>query len=395
MSNEIVHVASYHRSLNKYTEELCGDKVEVRMNADSFIMVLADGLGSGVKANILSTLTSTIISEMMCEGASVEDVVETITATLPECQERHVAYATFTILQVDYDGQAKLVEFDNPPAIVLRNNQSLDLERHSIQIGNRTIKISDFKVEEDDFIVFYSDGIIHAGLGSVLNLGWTQEEVVNHLLQVVRSSDTPREVNTLLLTTVDDLYGNKPGDDSTVAVAKILKAKETCVMVGPPIEAIDDERVVEKLLAATGLKICCGGTTSNIVARITNQEIEMDLLESLVSDVPPTGRIKGIDLVTEGVLTLGKVNEMLEECVGSDQILEQLQSSKSKDGATLLTQALVSNSSKITFMVGCSDNPAHKAIAYSTISVSAKIRLIEKISDNLRRLGKIVQIEHY
>ena len=392
---EKVHVSGCFRSLNKYGEELCGDKVEIRQNQNSFIMVLADGLGSGVKANILSTLTSTIISEMIKDGAGMSEVVETITATLPECQERHVAYSTFTILQVYYDGHAKLVEFDNPPAIVLRNGHALQLERSVFTLGNRTIKECNFEVFPEDLIVFFSDGIIHAGIGTVLNLGWDHREVTDYLQKVVRPGDSERIVNHLLLTYVNDLYGQKPGDDSTVAVARVLQATDTRIMVGPPIHPEDDERLVRRLLQASGKRICCGGTTSNIVSRITGQPIEMDLLESLVGDVPPIAYIKGIDLVTEGVLTLGKANEHLKECVASEEYLQRLIEGHEKDGASLLCRMLLKDSTKITFMVGCSDNPAHKAMAYSTISISAKIRLIENMANSLRKLGKIVVIEHY
>lgn len=395
MMTERVHVESSFKSLNKYGEELCGDKVECRQNENSFIMVLADGLGSGVKANILSTLTSTIISEMIRDGSTMSEVVETITATLPECQERHVAYATFTILQVYYDGHAKLVEFDNPAAIILRNGRELSLDREVYTLGNRTIKESNFEVLPEDVVVFFSDGIIHAGIGTVLNLGWDHKEVVQYLEQVCRPKDTARIVNHLLLTCVNDLYGGKPGDDSTVAVARILSATETIVMVGPPVSPQDDEAVVNRLLKATGKKICCGGTTSNIVSRITGNPIEMDMLESLVGDVPPIAYIKGIDLVTEGVLTLGKVNEHLKECVISEDYRENLIDGREKDGASLLCRMLLKESTRITFMVGCSDNPAHKAMAYSTISISAKIRLIENMANSLRALGKIVVIEHY
>lgn len=395
MSEHKIHVESYYRSLNKHHEELCGDKVEVRQNENSFIMVLADGLGSGVKANILSTLTSTIISEMIKDGANVTDVVETITATLPECQERHVAYATFTILQVFYDGHARLVEFDNPPAVVLRNMRMMELEREVYTIGTRTIKESTFEVYPDDLIVFFSDGIIHAGIGTVLNLGWDHKEVVQYLEQVCRVGDSAKEVNDLLLNCVNDLYAQKPGDDSTVAVARMLKATESIVMVGPPVLPEDDERVVHQLMKATGKKICCGGTTSNIVSRVIGSPITMELLESLVGDVPPIAYIKGIDLVTEGVLTLGKVNEHLKECVQSEAYRNNLVEGRDKDGASLMTRMLLNNCSKIKFMVGCSDNPAHKGMAYSTISISAKIRLIETMATNLRALGKIVTIEHY
>lgn len=394
MSNK-VHVESFFKSLNKKNEELCGDKVEVRRNQDSFIMVLADGLGSGVKANILSTLTSTIISEMIASGATIQDAVETMAQTLPECQERGIAYSTFTILQVFYDGQAHLVEFDNPATIFIRNNQLVEMNREVRIIGKRKITDSTFTVEKDDVFVMFSDGIIHAGIGQTLNFGWDLPEVQEFLLTYTKNEDSAKQIAQILLANVNNLYGGKPGDDSTVACAKILEAKETRVMVGPPLNEEDDEKVVMKLLSASGKKVCCGGTTSNIVSRITGKEIKMEELVSLVSDVPPMAYIDGIDLVTEGVLTLQKVNKYLSRCVESSEYLEELIQSKGKDGALCMVKLYLQECSQITFMVGRSDNPAHKAIAYSTISLNAKIQLIREMAENLKKLGKIVSIELY
>ena len=122
-----VKVDISYKSLNKHNEELCGDKVEVLKTADSDILILADGMGSGVKANILATLTSKILGTMLINGASIDACVETIVKTLPVCKIRQVAYSTFSILQIFHDGEAYLVEFDNPSCICLRDGAVLKL----------------------------------------------------------------------------------------------------------------------------------------------------------------------------------------------------------------------------------------------------------------------------
>ncbi len=392
--DEKIHIDAYWRSLNKNKEELCGDRVMMKHNDQCFVAVLADGLGSGVKANILSTLTSTIISEMIFDGLPLHEAVETIAATLPTCKERGIAYSTFTIIQVFYDGHAYLAQFDNPAAVLIRDGKLLHPQEEVKEMSGRTIHVSRFEAEPGDYIITFSDGVLHAGIGMTLNFGWGQKDVEEFLLKRIRPDDSAREISRILLANVNYLYGGEPGDDSTCCAIHIIPGLETRVMVGPPSEKKMDKEVVHKLLCATGLKICCGGTTSEIVARETGRELKTDSLLSLTADVPPKGFIDGIDLVTEGVLTLQKAARYLNKAAKDQTFQETLMLSKEEDGASCLVRALL-ESSEITFMVGLSDNPAYANIAYSPISLNAKIALINEVGDNLKKIGKIVHIEMY
>ena len=154
-----IHIEAAYKSLNKKGEELCGDHVMIKRNKDSFVMVLADGLGSGVKANILSTLTSTIISEMIYSGCELEEAVETISETLPVCKVRGVAYSTFTIVQVFQNGEANIVEFDNPSTVIIRDKKILEIEEKHKVINGRNLIIRNFICKPNDYIVSFSDGI--------------------------------------------------------------------------------------------------------------------------------------------------------------------------------------------------------------------------------------------
>lgn len=396
MTNEKIYIDAYWRSLNKHNEELCGDRVQIRHNDKGLVMVLADGLGSGVKANILSTLTSTIISEMIFSGMPLEEAVDTITATLPVCSERGVAYSTFTIIQIFFDGNVYIAQFDNPSTVIIRENELYHLQQDMYEMNGRNIYVSWMEAQPGDRFITFSDGVLHAGVGMTLNFGWGQNEVEQFLLDSTTEEDNAREISRILLANVNALYGGEPGDDSTVACLKVIPAQETRVMVGPPSKQEDDETVVRKLLSASGLKICCGGTTSTIVSRVTGKEIVTDSLDilNMTPDVPPKGFIEGLDLVTEGVLTLQKVDRYLDKAAKDQNYAEELMMSREEDGASCLVRALL-ESTGITFMVGLSDNPAHDAIAYSPISLNRKIALIEEIKENLEQLGKIVRIEMY
>lgn len=393
MSNERIHIDAYWRSLIKKSEELCGDRVQIKRNDTSVVMVLADGLGSGVKANILSTLTSTIICEMVYSGMNLKDAIETISATLPVCADREIAYSTFTIIQVYYDGAVFIAQYDNPSVVYMHEGKVIPLEVQDMECSNKTIHLMNFLCEPGDYIFTFSDGVLFAGLGTVNSFGWGQEEVEKYLVENIKDENA-YNATRILLNNVNELYDGKPGDDSTVSCLHIIEPLETRIMVGPPLHKEDDKKVVERLLEATGKKVCCGGTTSTIVSRETGKELKVDLLLNLDSNVPPKGSIEGIDLVTEGVLTLQKVSRIVKKILEDTTLAESVILSTEQDGATCLARILI-KSSAITFMVGLSDNPTHEAIAYSTISLNAKIALIEDIAEDLKKLGKIVRIEMY
>ncbi len=391
--NEKIHVDADWRSLFHFGEELCGDRVMIRQSDDCFVLVLADGLGSGVKANILSTLTGTIISEMIFEGLSLDEAVETIAATLPVCSEREVAYSTFTILQVFYDGHAHLAQYDNPAAVFLRSGEVMPIRKEERRISGKTIYTSDLELKPGDHILIFSDGILYAGTEQELNYGWDQNAVEAFLADEIRPEDPAREADRILLAMVNNLYGGKPYDDCTVADVHIVPAEETVVMAGPPAHREDDDKVMMKLMNATRYKIVCGGTTSLVAARYLHTEVLTDTDSPMSEDVPPKAMIKGIDLVTEGLLTMQKANMFLRLASQDHDFYEELLLSKEQDGASCLVRAL-GNSSRIRFLLGMSENEGHKGFG-SSISLSAKQMVIEEMADNLRRLGKIVTIEQY
>ncbi len=392
MSSEQIHIQTSWRSLNKDQEELCGDRVQIRRSDDGLVLVLADGLGSGVIANVLSTLTSTIISEMLYGGLSLQDCVETIASTLPVDRERGIAYSTFSIIQIRYSGETTIAQFDSPAVLILRNGHLLHLHEDVLTLSGKQVHLMKMHARPGDVFITFSDGIVHAGLGMVLNLGWGEPQIAEFMETKVRPEDSARDITRLLLANVNYLYGGRPGDDSTVACLRVIKARETRVMVGPPLHKEDDEKIVGQLMQASGYKICCGGTTSEVVARVLERELKVDTDLSHAGGLPPKGYIQGIDLVTEGVLTLQRVQHLLRKAAQDPDFEEELSHNREEDGASCLCRLLL-NSSGIRFLVGQSDNPAHEAIRYSPISLSAKISLIREMAESLRQMGRIVRIQ--
>lgn len=376
-------------SLNKYGEELCGDKVEFYNDGSRFIAVLSDGLGSGVKANILATLTSKIAITMLKEGLSLEEVVDTISKTLPMCSVRKLAYSTFTIIKIDSDGMTYVVEFDNPSIFILSDKIIKTVEWHTHKINGRSIKESKFKIKEKDMFVCVSDGVIHAGAGKVLNLGWKWEDVQKYLMKNINREMSAKMVTNILLGACDQLYMGQPGDDATVLTIKVIRPREAVIFSGPPINPKCDKEVVEKIMNTSGNKIVCGGTAANIVARELGTEVKTSF-NIVDKDIPPIGYIKGIDLVTEGVLTIKKATEKLEMI----KAFNDLKFIYKKDGASQLARILYEDCTHVKMIIGRSINPAHQNPDFPN-EISIKLYVLNDLKKVLTELGKIVEVEFY
>ncbi len=381
-----------YESLNKYREELCGDKVEIIRSSDSVVVVLADGLGSGVKANILATLTSKIIGTIMSNGLDIEEAVNTIASTLPVCKEREVAYSTFSIIQIFNNGEGYLVEFDNPAIMRLRKGRLLEIETESREISGKLINEARFSVSPDDLFIMISDGVIHAGIGQTLNLGWQWDNVRDYVQKTYKKDMSSKAIAKLLLSACDSLYANEPGDDTTVVALKAKKPIKLNLMIGPPVDMEKDKNIVAKFMNREGKKVICGGTTSQIVARITGKEIKTSI-EYFNPSVPPTAEIEGISLTTEGVLTLRRTLELLKTCVSPESTMSDFLMLNKKDGASKLAKMLFEESTSIYFFIGQAINPAHQNPEFP-LNMGLKFKLVEEIAGLLSQAGKHITIEY-
>ena len=377
-----------YTSLNKKNEELCGDKVECAVCGDFTTLVLADGLGSGVKANILSTLTSKILCTMVSNDVAIEDCVETILQSLPVCKVRRVAYSTFSIIHVNNRGEGYLFEFDNPQAILIRDCKCCDLAREGMNILGKTVYKSVLRLRENNVIVVMSDGVIHAGVGMTLNLGWQRPEVMEYLDRSVKSGMSARAVACLLAGVCNDLYLDKPGDDTTVAAVKIRKALNVNIMVGPPVDKEKDDFYIARFLSGEGKKVVCGGTSSQIVARHLHTQVRASF-DFPDRDVPPIGFSEGIDLTTEGVLTLRRLLELSEKYISTSDLTPK--TFAKKDGASLLADVLFEQATSVHFFVGQSINAAHQGLP---IDITMKLKLVESLAANLKKMGKVVEVDY-
>lgn len=381
-----------YKSINHVGEELCGDHVDIAQeNEDSTVIVLADGLGSGVKASILSTLTSKIISTMMAAGLAIEDCVSTIATTLPVCQDRGVAYSTFTIIHLLNNEVAEIIQYDNPHVVFLRNGKNYDYPKTEMNIGGKKIYKTVVKLEEDDIFVAMSDGCPHAGLGTRYNFGWKREDIAEFMEVIAAGGYTAKNMSTMLVDECDKLYGGKPGDDTTACVVRIRKREPMNILFGPPANRDDANRMMALFFSKEGKHIVCGGTTSSIAAKYLGKPLRASLnFES--SDVPPTAELEGVDLVTEGVITMNKVIRYAKDYLGENQLYEEW--NFKRDGASLIARLLFEEATDINFYVGRAINPAHQNPDLP-INFSIKMNLVEELSDCLNKMGKRVKLSYF
>lgn len=343
----------------------------------------------GVKANILATLTSKILSTMVSNNISMEECIETIAQTLPVCKERGVAYSTFSVIHINNNGNGYMFEFDNPQCIFLSNGNPKELKRKELNILNKKIYKTNLKLEDQDVIILMSDGVPHAGIGKTLNLGWQREDIIEYLKENINSKMSARCIANVLASSSESLYMGEPGDDTTVAAIKIRKESQVNIMIGPPVRREDCGKYVEDFLENKGIRIVCGGTTSQIVADYLGEKVETDF-NYIDSEIPPIGYIKGIDLTTEGVLTIRKLIELSEEYLKIDSDIPK--NFLKKDGASQLANFLFEQATDVHFFVGQAVNEAHTGLP---IDSTLKFKLVEKLSENLKLMGKRIEVKYY
>ena len=381
-----------YRSMIKYGEELCGDNVQVIEKDDgSTIIVLADGLGSGVKANILSTLTSKILSTMMAQGMKVEDCVETIAQTLPVCSVRGVAYSTFTIIYIRDNDEADIIQYDNPEVILLRNGQNYNYPQTVSDICGKKISRSTIKLCEDDIFLAMSDGCIHASIGQELNFGWDRSEIIEFMESFWQVGFTAKTLNTILLDECFKLYGGQPGDDTTACTVRIRKREPMNLIIGPPSNRDDCNKMMALFFSKEGKHIVCGGTTSTIAAEYLGKPL-VPSIDFPDPEIPPIAKIEGVDLVTEGVITINKVLSYAKDYLADNESYSQW--GYKRDGASMIARLLFEEATDINFYVGKAVNPAHQN-PNLPINFNIKMQLIQELSDCLKKMGKRIKVSYF
>lgn len=341
-------------------ERICGDVFLYRYikEEDRVIAVLSDGMGHGVKANVLATLTATMALNFTREHKEVDLIAEIIMNTLPVCSERKISYSTFTIVDIESSGRTNILEYDNPQTIVLRGRDIFDPSWKKVILekgknAGKVLRTCSFMPEKEDRIIFCSDGAAQSGMGSeAYPFGWGRNEIAAYSSSLVQNEASISAImlSGKIVSIAHKNDGYKAKDDISCATIYFREPRKLLICTGPPYEKGKDSELAQKVKEYLGKVILCGGTTADIVARELNKTI-IDELIFEDPELPPESFIDGIDLVTEGILTLQKVNEILKAYNNSVRL--------GKGPADKIVK-LIMDSDEIHFVIGTRINVAHQ-----------------------------------
>lgn len=357
MSNSPLFIEIGTHQQQKHGEDCFGDTIFSKKIPEEqrIISVLSDGLGSGVKANILSSMTTRMAMKFVESNMELLRSSEIMMDALPICQVRKISYATFSIVDSELEGKTRVFEMDNPPFIFIRDGKAVNVksrELSSPKWKDRTINVSQLTTQAEDRIILMSDGVSQAGLGNKkYPLGWQRQGCLDFVLEKIRKDpqiSAYQLAKDIVHEALDKEVDKQAGDDISCAVLYFRKPRKLLVLTGPPFDEDKDKEIAELVSYYDGKIAICGGTTSNIIERELCLKCEIDKT-SFDEKIPAASKMDGIDLVTEGILTLTEVYRMLKEGVD-----------KHKNNAAVRLANMLLSSDKIDFVVGTKINVAHQ-----------------------------------
>ena len=357
MTDDSLFIDIDHAQADKHRQNTCGDSFLSKRFPEEgrLIAVLSDGLGSGIKASILSSMTATMFLKFTAAGRDLQKSAEVIMDSLPVCKKRKISYSTFSVIDCFENENAKIVEDGNPEFLFIRQGKIMKTPSSVIsskKFKDRHLQVYEIKLQPEDRLIFCSDGVTQAGLGTnELKLGWRREGLIHFVLEWIKVSPTlsSRELAEGVVREARSKEVNgQPQDDISCAALYFRKPRLTLVFTGPPYLQSRDNECANTLERFKGKKVICGGTTANLVSRELNRPVKTET-DRNSGNLPACSEMEGMDLLTEGVMTLTRTTEYLEN--GLTQF--------PKDPAGRLA-SLLQDSDCIDFLVGSKMNQAHQ-----------------------------------
>ena len=369
---------------NKHDNTVCGDRVVVSREDDRVRIVLSDGLGSGVQAAIASTLTSTLISGLSERGLSLEDCIRSVDAVLPVTRKHRLAYATFTLVSTS-GRQIRLVQYDNPPAVFLRDGVSLPYPCETRTVHDKTLQESILTMKSGDMLVLFSDGVSEAGRGVTTYSGWDRRKMEDYLFRSVHPDDYARHVAANIVSAVQALDLYEYHDDTTVVVLRLREHLTANLLIGPTEAWQPDTEVLRSFFGRDGLHVICGSGAAHAAASYLDTALRVRR-ETVTETLPPVNEIDGVDLAVEADHTFPEALSVIERyCQDS---MMSLDLGQAQDGASLLLELLAAQASEVNilFCAAGDSNSSH------SIDTAQRPEQVLRLRQLLTGLGKTVTL---
>lgn len=361
---------------------VCGDLVSSYKTTEATVILLVDGVGSGVKANVYANMTCARLKRLMETGFSLRRALAALVKTMHESRGRDTPYAAFSVLRVLNNGETTLLSYEMPEAIFVGRHSAAVLPRRSVTLEREVISESNLFLEPGEGLLLFSDGITLAGIGGRSRTGWSINDISRFVNGKLASGTKKRLLYQGIHQHARELWGDPSGDDCTVLSAFCRRGRVVNIFTGPPAQHGDDSKIVEQFLALPGLKIVAGATTAHVVARHLGREVQVNTDDTSMI-APPGYSIEGIDLVTEGAVTLNQLYNIID----ADPIYFEPDSS-----VTRFYEAII-DADRINFFVGAAKNVGHGDIAFKQQGIIPRQKIVELLAEKLASEGRLIVIK--
>jgi len=360
----------------------CGDATWVGRTAFHTTLVLADGIGSGIHAHIAAQMNTARLAELLRSGVSLRDAFMSLVSTLSRWRDHAQPFAAFSLARVLNDGTASVLGYEMPPPLFLDGRGAALLEAQPLRVPAGLAYEYHGRLRPSEGLLLVSDGIVQAGMGGRLEQGWTIGALEGFLNHWPRRGLPFRVLARDVMQEARNLDGALAGDDKTVLIAHAREGNVVHVLTGPPRDPAKDASVVDAFMREQGTKVICGATTADIVSRRMGLPLGIEQNPSDLT-TPPRSSLEGVDLVTEGAVTLMQVFNLLDADVNlSDD-----------PGAASELAALLGRADCVRVTVGEAVNPANADIAFRKQGILARSALVPLLAGKLERMGKLVTLE--
>ena len=377
------HIEINYAQHSKKPGDPPGDIVIYERFYASTVVIVSDGLGSGIKANISATMAGARLIELIKRGFSIFDAVKSVVSTMHDAKQKDLPYAVFTVVNILNDGVASILSYEMPPPVFIVNKYAAPLRERSFALGGDIVNEYECFLDENNALAVVSDGITQAGMGITNNYGWSIEGFCDYINKGLRAGCDLDKIMNGSVFEAKKACGGRFGDDTTAAFISCRRGNIINILTGPPANEEDDYKTVKKFLGAAGIKVVCGSSTANMVARHLGLKLSVE--NKIVSNIePPKYEIKGIDLVTEGAITLNQVYNIINE---------DPQNFTANTGVCTL-HSLFAFADRVNFIVGRMKNEAHKDPVFLQLGVLGRTVIVPLIADKLREKGKMATIEY-